>query len=125
MPAASLTAVVMVAVYVVEEAKLPVGVKVAVVPELVTTPVTPPLKVNVAAVTVVVVMGSLNVAVIAEFTATSIAALAGLVLDTVGGVVSGGAPPPPPHAGRIVKAARIRPTRTSVRPPDFSIIFLR
>jgi len=52
--------------------------------------------VNVAVVTVVAAIGSLKVAVIAAFTANPVALLAGLVDETVGGVVSGAVPPPPP-----------------------------
>jgi len=75
------------------------GVKVAVVPLYVTVPVTPPT-VNVAAVTVEAFIVSENVAVILEFVATPVALFAGLVDETVGGVVSVIPPPelPPPHA---------------------------
>ena len=88
MPALSFAPAVIVAVYVVEYARLLDGVNVAVVPVYVTVPVTPLFKVNVAVLTVDAVIVSLNVAVIAEFTATFVALLAGLTDVTVGGVVS-------------------------------------
>ena len=69
----------------VEYARFPVGLNVAVVPVYVPVPVTPPLKVNMAVGKVEVSIVSLNVAVIAVFTATPVAPFAGLVDDTVGG----------------------------------------
>ena len=47
-------------------------------------PVTPLFNVKVAELTVDAAIGSLNVAVIAAFTATAVALFAGLVDDTVG-----------------------------------------
>lgn len=76
-----------VAVYVVDEARLADGVKVAVVPLYITVPITPPT-VNVAVVTVAASIVSLNVAVIVVFTATPVALFDGLVDETVGDVVS-------------------------------------
>src|SRR5512146_2445034 len=90
-PATSVTAVVIVAVYVVPFARGADGVKVAVAPLTETVPVTPPLTVNDAAVTLAGATASLNVAVIAEPTATPVALFAGLVELTVGGVVSAAA----------------------------------
>ena len=78
------------------------GVKVAVVPLYVTTPLTPLLKVKVAGDTVVASIASLNVAVIAAFAATPVALYAGLIKETVGAVAAGFFSPPvvapPPHA---------------------------
>jgi hypothetical protein len=89
-PATSVMAVVSVAVYVVLLARDADGVNVAIVPAGFrdTVPVTPPLKVNEAAVTVAGAIGSLNVAVMAVLTATPVALLSGLRELTVGGVVS-------------------------------------
>jgi hypothetical protein len=91
-PATSVMAVVSVAVYVVLLARSDDGVNVAIVPAglRVTVPVTPPLKVNEAVVTVAGASGSLNVAVSAILTGTPVAPLAGVVELTVGGVVSAG-----------------------------------
>ena len=61
----------------VEYARFPVGLNVAVVPVYVPVPVTPPLKVNMAVGKVEVSIVSLNVAVIAVFTATPVAPLPG------------------------------------------------
>ena len=72
-----------------------VGVKVAVLPEYDTAPATallPVLNVNVEGVTLDVPKASLKVALIAAFTATLVALLAGLVDTTVGGVISGAVP---------------------------------
>jgi len=105
LPAASLAPVVIVARYVVFAAKLLDGVNVAVVPLYVTVPVTPLSNVKVVVDKVDAVMGSLKVAVIAEFSATLVALLAGLVEETVGAVVSAVevvVPPPPPHAAKTM-----------------------
>jgi hypothetical protein len=89
-PATSVMAVVSVAVYVVPLARGADGVNVAIVPAGFrdTVPVTPPLKVNEAVVTVAEAIGSLNVAETAVLSATPVALSAGLVELTVGGVVS-------------------------------------
>ena len=96
LPAASFAAVVMVAVYCVLPARLAVGVKVAVLPLTFTVPVTavPPevvASLKLAVVSVELVIASENVADTEEFSATPVAAFAGDVADTVGGVVSGAA----------------------------------
>jgi len=68
-------------------------------------PVTPAI-VNVAVLIVDESIVSLNVAVMAVFTATSVAPLAGLVDDTVGAVVSvvppPVLPPPPPQPNKVM-----------------------
>jgi hypothetical protein len=75
--------------------RLDEGVKTAVEPahdEIVPeTGVTPSVAVNVLVVTVPQAIGSLNTADILVPTATPVAALAGVVDDTVGGVVSAAA----------------------------------
>ena len=97
-----MTPVVIVAVYWVEFASALEGVKVTVVPLYLTVPVTKLFKVKVACETVLASTGSLKVAVIAAFTATPMALLAGMVDETVGAVTPGDFPPPvaapPPHA---------------------------
>ena len=68
------------------------SVNVAVVPLTVTVPdtgVEPFIRVNEATVTVAGSIGLLKVAVMAVLIATEVAKLTGLVVDTVGGVVSG------------------------------------
>ena len=97
MPAASVTLAAIVAVYWVLPARLAVGVNVAVFPLTFTVPMTrdPPAvgrKVNVAVVIVALFIDSEKVAEIEEFSVTPVALLAGEVLDTVGGVVSGAGP---------------------------------
>ena len=77
-------------------ARLPVGVKVAVLPLTFTVPVTvapPPvgLRVKLAVFSVEFVIASEKVADTEEFSATPVAAFAGNVADTIGGVVSGAA----------------------------------
>jgi hypothetical protein len=84
-------------VYVVENDRLPDGVKVAVVlvPLYDTVPpILPPpsLTVNVDVPMVAASIASLNVAVITLFTATFVALLIGLVAFTTGGVVSDATP---------------------------------
>src|SRR5882672_10739309 len=96
LPAASFAAVVIVAVYCVLPARLAVGVNVAVWPLTFTVPVTvaPPAvgrRVKLAVLSVELVIASEKVADTEEFSATPVAALAGDVEDTVGGVVSGAA----------------------------------
>jgi hypothetical protein len=97
LPAASFAVVVMVAVYSVLPARLPVGVNVAVVPVTFTVPVTgvPPLvvaSVKLAVVSVELSIGSEKVADTEEFSVTPVALFAGDVEDTIGGVVSGAGP---------------------------------
>ena len=76
-------------------ARLAVGVNVAVLPLTFTVPVTvaPPVgfRVKLAVVSVELVIDSEKVAETEEFIAMPVAALAGEVADTVGGVVSGAA----------------------------------
>jgi len=97
-------------------ARLPVGVNVAVVPVMFTVPVTavPPVvvaSVKLGFVSVELVIGSEKVADTEEFSATPVAAFAGDVDDTVGGVVSGpaGSPPPPPPPQAAAVSSTIRP----------------
>src|SRR3972149_9967295 len=92
LPARSVTPVVTVAVYVVEYARVPDGVNVAVVPLYDTVPPIVPLPSltrNVADVMLPASMASLNVAVITLSTATPVALLTGFVALTSGGIVSG------------------------------------
>ena len=115
--AASLAAVVMVAVYCVLPARGAAGVNVAVVPTTSTVPLTaaPPIvvaSVKLAVVSVAFVIGSEKVAEIEEFVATPVAAFAGDVADTVG--TGGGAAlwllwelSPPPQAATVSR--KIRP----------------
>jgi hypothetical protein len=87
----SFTPVVIVAVYEVEAASDDVGSNVAVFPLRDTVPgilVVPTLRVKVDVLTLGVWTDSLNVAAIDEATGNPVAALGGLVLATVGGVVS-------------------------------------
>ena len=95
LPAASFAAVVRVAVYCVLAARAADGVNVAVLPLTFTVPVTvaPPVgfRVKLAVVSVEVVIPSEKVAETEEFSAMPVAAAAGDVEDTVGGVVSGSA----------------------------------
>jgi hypothetical protein len=91
LPATSVTAAVIVAVYVAPLARGADGVNVAVEPLTEIVPVTPPLRVNDDAVTLAGATASLNVAVTAEPTATPVALCAGLTELTVGGVVSAAA----------------------------------
>ena len=82
------------AVYWVLPARFEVGVKEAVLPLTVTVPMTrdPPAvgcRVNVAVVIVALSIDSEKVADTAELSVKPVALLAGDVLDTVGGVVSG------------------------------------
>ena len=96
LPAASFAAVEMVAVNCVLPASEAVGVKVAVLPLTLTVPVTvaPPAvdcRVKLAVLSVEFVIASEKVAETEEFSAMPVAALAGEVADTVGGVVSGAA----------------------------------
>ena len=96
LPATSRAPVVMVAVNCVLPASDAFGVKVAVLPDTPTEPLTGvPLlvttKVNVAVVSVALFIGSENMAANAEVSATPVAPLSGDVESTVGGVVSGGA----------------------------------
>ena len=87
LPATSVTPVVIVAVYVVEYARGPDGVNVAVVPLYDTVPVTP-LTVKVVLFIVAEVIASLNVAVMALPTAIFTPPLTGLVALTIGGIIS-------------------------------------
>lgn len=92
-PAASFTAVVIVAVYWVLKARLAEGVNVAILPLTFTMPVTgvPPVvvaSIKLAVVSVELVIGSEKVAKTEEFGATPVAPPAGELADTVGGVVS-------------------------------------
>src|SRR5438094_472620 len=85
----------MVAVYVVGNARLEDGVNVAVLPSGLrdTVPLTallPVFKVKLVVLTVELCTASLNVAVMGELIATPVAPLAGIVLLTLGGVLSGG-----------------------------------
>ena len=77
-------------------ARLAVGVNVATVPTMFTVPVTAPpavlASVKLALVIVALFIGSEKVADTEEVVATPVAALAGDVEDTVGGVKSGAAP---------------------------------
>ena len=96
LPAASLAAVVMVAVYCVLATREADGVNVAVLPLTFTVPVigvAPEVvaSLKLAVVSVELVIASEKVADTAEFSATPAAAFAGFVADTVGGVVSGAA----------------------------------
>jgi hypothetical protein len=91
-----LAAVVIVAVYWVVPLSAADGVNVAVLPLTLTVPLTavPPevvASVKLAVVSVEFVIGSENVADTGALSATPVAALAGEVADTVGGVVSGAA----------------------------------
>ena len=97
LPAASCAPEVMVAVYWVLAFSAADGVNVAVLPLMFTPPLiaAPPevaTRVKLAVVSVELVIGSENVADTEEFSAKPVAALAGDVADTVGGVVSGAAP---------------------------------
>ena len=119
LPAASLAAVVMVAVYCVPAARDVDGVKVAVLPLTFTMPVTAvPLVVaslTLAVVSVALVMASEKVADTVAFVATAVAAFAGEVKDTVGGVVSGAAAVvnvQVKSAGRGLPAASVTPAAT-------------
>jgi hypothetical protein len=119
LPAASLAAAVMVAVYCVPAARDVDGVKVAAFPLTFTVPVTAvPLVVaslTLAVVSVALVMASEKVAEIVAFVATAVAAFAGDVKDTVGGVVSGAAPVvnvQVKSAGRGLPAASVTPAAT-------------
>ena len=94
LPAASFAAVVMVAVYCVLPARVAKGENIAVLPLTFTVPVTvaPPAvgcRVKLAVLSVEFVIDSENAAKTEEFNTTPVAALAGDVADTVGGVVSG------------------------------------
>jgi hypothetical protein len=94
LPAASLAAVVMVAVYCVLATRAADGVNVAVLPLTFTVPVIgvpPEASLKLAVVSVELVIASEKVALTEEVSATPVAALAGDVVDTVGGVVSGAA----------------------------------
>jgi hypothetical protein len=93
LPAASAATVVIVAVYCVLPARAADGVNVAVLPLTLTVPTTAApsevvAKVKLAVLNVAFVMASENVADTGEFSATPVAAFAGEVADTVGGVVS-------------------------------------
>jgi hypothetical protein len=93
LPAASAAAVVMVAVYCVLPARGVDGVNVAVLPLTFTVPATavPPevvATVKLAVLKVAFVIVSEKVADTGEFSATPVAAFAGEVADTVGGVIS-------------------------------------
>jgi hypothetical protein len=93
LPAASAAAVVMVAVYCVLPARGVDGVNVAVLPLTFTVPATtvPPevvTTVKLAVLKVAFVIASEKVADTGEFSATPVAAFAGEVADTVGGVIS-------------------------------------
>ena len=89
LPAESVTLVVMVAVYMVLEAKPESGLKVAtLVPALYPTEPVTPDKVKLAAIMVPASMASLKVASTLVLTATPVAALAGAVEITVGGILS-------------------------------------
>ncbi len=95
LPAASFAAVVMVAVYCVLAARLLEGTNIAVSLLMFTVPVTavPPAvgrRVKLAVLSVELVIGSEKFADTEEFSVTPVAAFAGDVSDTVGGVVSGG-----------------------------------
>ena len=95
LPAVSLTAVVMAAVKVVEPASDDDGLNVAVFPSELsdTAPcilVVPCFSVKDELVTVELCTGSLNVAVTEEVNETPVASSGGLVLATIGGVVSAG-----------------------------------
>jgi hypothetical protein len=95
-PAASLAPVEIVAVYWVLPARLTAGVNLAVFPLMLTVPLTgaPPevvASVKLAVVNVEFVIASEKVAEIEEFSATAVAAFAGDMETTVGGVVSGAA----------------------------------
>jgi hypothetical protein len=97
LPAASFAAVVMVAVYCVLPARLAAGVNVAVLPLTFTVPLraAPPVlvtRVKLVMFSVEFVIDSEKVADTEELSAMPVAALAGDVADTVGGVVSGAAP---------------------------------
>ena len=127
LPAASLAAVVIVAVYCVFPTRAAAGVNVAVLPLVVTVPLTaiPPVaRVKLVVVSVELVIGSEKLADIDEFRATPVAAFDGEVSDTVGGFVSeivdadevdspgtssGDAPPPPPppQPNRLTCASKI------------------
>lgn len=96
LPAASFAAVVIVAVYCVLAARLAEGVNRAVVPVMLTAPATtaPPVvltSVKLAPLSVELVIVSENAADTEVFVATLVAAFAGNVEDTVGGVISGAA----------------------------------
>ena len=96
LPAASLAAVVIVAVYCVLATRELDGVNVAVLPLTFTVPVTcvPPevvASLKLVVVSVELVIASEKVADTGEFSAMPAAALAGFVAETVGGVVSGAA----------------------------------
>jgi hypothetical protein len=93
LPAASVAAVVMVAVYCVLAARLLEGTSVAVLPLTTTGPLTaaPPAlgrKLKLAVVSVELSIASEKVAETEEFSATPVAAFDGDVEDTVGGVIS-------------------------------------
>ena len=89
LPAASFAAVVMIAVYCVLAARSAEGVNVAVLPLTFTVPLTAPAplaSVKLAVVSVESVIDLEKVADTDEFSATAVAALAGEVADTVGGM---------------------------------------
>ena len=95
MPAISFARVVIVAVYVVLNARLVVGAKLAVLPKYVTNPVTavvPCLKVKVVESIVAGFITLLKVALIIFVTGTLISPLFGSVDITLGGIVSGATP---------------------------------
>lgn len=99
LPAASFAAVVMVAVYCVSPARAAEGVKVAVLPLMLTDPATAApsdvrLNVKLVVLRVEPVMASEKVALTVLVVATALAPLEGEVDETVGGVVSA-APPSP------------------------------
>jgi hypothetical protein len=106
----SLALLEMLAVYIVEKANLPLGVKIAVVPLKLTVPVIPLLNVKLAGVTEDVFMVLVKVAEIESFTNTPLELLAGLVEAIVGGEVSRVAlpsvPPPQPKRNMVVTTAK-------------------
>jgi hypothetical protein len=94
-PARSCTPVVTRAVYVVLYASAPVGLNVAVFPDIVTAPATDPpvlLRRNDVPLTEATSIASENVAVTFPSTSTPVAPLAGTVVTTLGGVTSGADP---------------------------------
>src|ERR1700730_17748868 len=109
LPFASFAPVVIVAVYMELAANMVAGVKVAVVPEKVTVPVTMrpagPTAVNEEALSDVGFMALLNVAVITDPTGTVIAPFAGVTLTTSGND-AGACSRPQPAKSRIKRMAR-------------------
>lgn len=123
-PIASVAPVLIVAVYIELGASGVAGVKVAVVPEYVTVPVTEapagPMTVNEEVLIEVGFMALLNVAVIKDATGTAVAPFAGVTLTTAGND-AGACSRPQPEITRIKRKAKIGAVLTA---GDLEIITL-